>query len=99
MTGDSESDDTTLGIARFGGDEFLILLTNFCDASAPAMAVNRILRSIAIPYNVQGQELSVTGSLGIALYPQHGNNLDELLRRADSARYAAKNSGKNNVNL
>jgi diguanylate cyclase (GGDEF)-like protein/PAS domain S-box-containing protein len=95
LNGDAENEEATLEVARFGGDEFLILLTNFCDASAPAMAVNRILRSIAIPYNVQGQELSVTGSVGIALYPQDGNNLDELLRRADSAMYVAKNSGKN----
>ncbi|MCL4104404.1 UNVERIFIED_CONTAM: hypothetical protein GTU68_047366 [Idotea baltica] len=82
-------------VARYGGDEFLILLTNFCDSNAPSMAVSRLLRSISIPYCVQEQELTVTGSVGIALYPQDGDDLDELMRRADSAMYAAKNSGKN----
>ncbi len=86
----------SVNLARFGGDEFLLLLSNFEDSAVPARISSRVLKSLALPYNVHGQELNITASIGIALCPEDGDSLDVLMRHADSAMYSAKNAGKNN---
>ena len=82
-------------LARFGGDEFFLLLTDFSDETAPSRVAARVLEQVAMPYAVGGTNLTVTGSLGIALYPDDGDTLDELMMRADTAMYRAKQEGKN----
>ncbi|HEX3578526.1 MAG TPA: EAL domain-containing protein [Thermoanaerobaculia bacterium] len=82
-------DDT---VARLGGDEFAIVLTSALDANAVAMTARRILNSLQQPFFVEGQVLEVGASIGIALYPQHGSDARTLMRRADVAMYATKQS-------
>ncbi len=82
-------------IARIGGDEFVAVLTEFDSVSACELVLERLLSSIATLVNLNGIPHLVTASIGVALYPQDGNNSDTLLRRADIAMYQAKRSGKN----
>ncbi|MGO9446588.1 MAG: EAL domain-containing protein [Thiobacillaceae bacterium] len=81
--------------ARLGGDEFAILLPALKDNEAEVLS-ERVLRAIAqIPVRFDGQNLRITGSLGIAIYPDHATNAEELVARADIAMYQAKQAGKN----
>ena len=82
-------------VARLGGDEFAIVMTSARDASKVASTARRILTSFQQPFVVEGQLVEASGSIGIALYPDHGVDARTLLRRADVAMYAAKeaNSG------
>lgn len=82
-------------IARIGGDEFAILIPDATEAEAIHLA-ERIIRSTSqIPFRFEGQNLRLTTSLGIALYPEHGANADDLTAHADAAMYQAKDAGKN----
>ncbi|MEO4047194.1 EAL domain-containing protein [Pseudomonas sp. CAU 1711] len=92
-----DEDDT---VARMGGDEFTLLLQA---RNTRAGALNRaihvaeqILDSLAQPFVLQGREFFVTASIGIALAPQDGNELSQLMKNADTAMYHAKERGKNN---
>jgi diguanylate cyclase (GGDEF)-like protein len=80
---------------RLGGDEFAILLPSAEEGQAQALA-ERIVRAIAtIPCRFEGQTLHISSSLGIALYPQHASDQDQLVACADAAMYQAKQAGKN----
>ncbi|MEQ1661776.1 MAG: EAL domain-containing protein [Thiobacillus sp.] len=82
-------------LSRLGGDEFAILLPSAKDEEAEALA-ERIVRAVAqIPFRFEGQNLRLTTSLGIAYYPRHAVDADELIARADIAMYQAKQAGKN----
>ena len=82
-------------LSRLGGDEFAILLPNVQDNEAEALA-ERVVRAIAqIPFRFEGQNLRLTTSLGIAYYPTHAADADDLVARADVAMYQAKSAGKN----
>lgn len=92
-----DDDDT---VARMGGDEFTLLLQH---RSSREMALNRaihvaeqILASLVRPFVLEGREFFVTASIGIALSPQDGNELSQLMKNADTAMYHAKERGKNN---
>lgn len=81
--------------SRLGGDEFAILAPDASEAEAQALA-ERIVRAISqIPFRYEGQNLRLTTSLGIALYPKHASTADELIAHADAAMYQAKEAGKN----
>ncbi len=81
-------------VARLGGDEFTIVLTRL-ERAAPAAAVaDRICRVISEPFDIVGQPLHVSTSIGIALTPAYRADTDDLLRRADAAMYRAKAQGK-----
>jgi diguanylate cyclase (GGDEF)-like protein len=84
-------------VARLGGDEFAVLLEHVDQAEAQHMA-GRILHLLDNPFEVAGQSLYVSGSIGMALYPQHAHTPQELSRRADVAMYVAKRE-KNGVAL
>lgn len=80
---------------RLGGDEFAVLMPNSDERQALALA-ERIVRAISqIPFRFEGQALHITSSLGIALYPIHAADQEQLVVRADSAMYQAKQAGKN----
>ena len=82
-------------ISRIGGDEFAVLLPDASETEATHLA-ERVVRAIAqIPFRFEGQNLRLTTSLGIALYPLHGANTEELVSHADAAMYQAKEAGKN----
>ena len=77
-------------VARLGGDEFAILLPGLPDDGAVTTAAERIIRSFEEPFVLGGLALEVEASVGVAVYPEHGNRVDVLLNRADTAMYAAK---------
>ena len=83
-------------VARLGGDEFVVILTAVKDVSDVAVAANRILQAMTSEFEIQGQWLSVTCSLGISVFPDHGRDGETLLKHADAAMYSAKDKGRNN---
>ena len=83
-------------VARLGGDEFAVLLPDVRKADDVAIVADKILRYLAYPFFVGGRELFVTASIGVALYPGDGVEMDALFKFADSAMYHAKKMGRNN---
>lgn len=82
--------------ARLGGDEFAILVPDISDDMLRVLA-DRITRSIeSVRFQFEGQNLRLTSSLGIAIFPDHADNAEDLIARADTAMYQAKEAGKNN---
>lgn len=81
-------------LARLGGDEFAVLLPA-CDEQCAMVVVRKILDTLDQPILLEGQEVIATGSIGLVIYPEHGDKIDTLLRHADIAMYEAKhdNSG------
>jgi diguanylate cyclase (GGDEF)-like protein/PAS domain S-box-containing protein len=86
-------------IARMGGDEFTILLGDLKSEDDAAKIAQKLLETIAHPLSVEGHELYVTTSVGIALYPNDGDSAEALLKNADSAMYRAKEAGRNSYQL
>lgn len=82
-------------VARLGGDEFAILQADLPDANVAATLAEKLLRSVAQPFVLDGKTVHVTASIGIAVYPTNGEDADTLLRNADNAMYRAKNLGRN----
>jgi diguanylate cyclase (GGDEF)-like protein/PAS domain S-box-containing protein len=82
---------------RMGGDEFTIVLTRQPDEQAAVLASREFLNAFRAPHQIEDNELFVTASIGVALFPRHGQTVAELLRNADMAMYHAKNTGKNDV--
>ena len=83
-------------VSRQGGDEFVILLSEVRRRDDLAMAAAKIMAAINAPHHVAGQELHVTASLGIAVYPDDGEEVETLIRHADIAMYHAKDHGRDN---
>jgi diguanylate cyclase (GGDEF)-like protein len=86
-------------LARMGGDEFTILLTELADSQYSAKVAQKLLDSLKAPIQVDGFELFVTASIGISTYPRDGTDAATLERNADSAMYRAKNGGRDNFQL
>ena len=82
-------------ICRQGGDEFLIVLGNVEDADAITTVTEKILETLAVTFDVEGNELSTSTSIGIAVFPDDGRDIETLLKRADTAMYHAKETGRN----
>jgi diguanylate cyclase (GGDEF)-like protein len=82
-------------VARMGGDEFTVLLTGVADRSDAETAARKIVAEFARPFVTAGRELHTTTSIGIALYPSDGDDVDTLLKHADAAMYRAKAAGRN----
>jgi diguanylate cyclase (GGDEF)-like protein/PAS domain S-box-containing protein len=82
-------------VARLGGDEFVIMLTGVVSEQAVVRIAQNALDALAKPVSLDGQEVFSTGSIGIALYPMDGSDVDTLLKNADIAMYQAKELGRN----
>jgi len=82
-------------VCRQGGDEFIVLLDGVTTEEQAARAAERVVERLAQPIAIGGQELFVSASIGIVLYPRDGEDLDALLRNADIAMYNAKSEGRN----
>jgi diguanylate cyclase (GGDEF)-like protein/PAS domain S-box-containing protein len=81
-------------VARLGGDEFAMVLLGVDGEQGAAQAAAKVLAAFEAPFEVEGRTLRIGASVGIAIYPDHGADADTLVRRADSAMYAAKRSGR-----
>jgi diguanylate cyclase (GGDEF)-like protein/PAS domain S-box-containing protein len=83
-------------IARIGGDEFIVLLSDVKEPENAAIVARKILQAMPKTYVLDDCEISVTSSIGISIFPSDGDNVEELLKHADSAMYHAKQTGRNN---
>ena len=86
-------------VARLGGDEFVLLLSDINSVNDLEPALLRLLSKAAAPYTINGIDLQVSASIGVALYPFDDVDPDTLLRHADQAMYQAKQSGRNRYHL
>src|SRR5579859_7888999 len=86
-------------LARTGGDEFIVVLTGMADAIQPQLAAQKILSAHAAPFLQASYELVVTPSIGIAMFPDHGDDEQSLLKNAEGAMYEAKASGRNQLRV
>ena len=82
-------------VARFAGDEFVVLLEDFTSADHASVVAEKIRQSLNQPFALSGQQQSILPSIGIALYPQHAQDEQQLLQQADNAMYQAKQKGGN----
>jgi len=83
-------------VARLGGDEFAILLEDIHAPYVAAKVAEQLLLELGKTVQIQGLNLAVTPSIGIAMYPQDGETISDLLKSADTAMYHAKDQGRNN---
>jgi diguanylate cyclase (GGDEF)-like protein len=81
-------------VGRLGGDEFAIIQTDVAAPEQAAMLAHRLVKILNAPYRVLGANAGIGASIGIALCPDHGNDTDTLLRRADTALYRVKTGGR-----
>ncbi|MEK9282728.1 EAL domain-containing protein [Bradyrhizobium sp. ISRA442] len=86
-------------VARLGGDEFAIVKADARDSNELSALAQQILEALRAPVNCKGQQISADASIGIAIAPDHGDNIDDLLKRADLAMYAAKSEGRSTFRL
>ena len=82
-------------VARIGGDEFVVLLTDLAGAQAASLVAGRILRAIGQPLIVLGREIKISASIGASVFPDDDDGFEALLRNADAAMYRAKDAGRN----
>jgi diguanylate cyclase (GGDEF)-like protein/PAS domain S-box-containing protein len=82
-------------VARIGGDEFILLLPSLSKGNDASRVAEKILSAFSEPFFLENHEIRITPSIGIAIYPDHGDNMDLLLRNSDIAMYSAKEDGRN----
>lgn len=82
-------------VGRLGGDEFILLLHGLTDDHTAFSIAENLLQAFRDPFKIDGRELILTLSIGIAMYPENGKDTSELLRNADTAMYKAKSLGRN----
>lgn len=86
-------------VARLGGDEFVVVLTGLAEESHALNAGTKLLEALAKPYQLDGQMLHSTPSIGISLFPRDGQDAGTLLKHADAAMYHAKEHGRNQLHF
>ena len=84
-------------VARMGGDEFTLLLPGIAGTEDAALIAGRLVRSLAEPIPVNDAHCQIGTSVGVALFPDHGRDMDTLVARADAAMYLAKRGGRDRV--
>ena len=86
-------------LARISGDEFVVVLEDLPDEGSPERVARIILEEVRRPFHVEGNEIHVSGSLGLAVHPEDGGDAETLLKNADAAMYHAKELGRNGFRL
>ncbi len=86
-------------LARLGGDEFTVILSKIAEKQEAELVATALLGALAAKFVIEGQEITIGASIGISLFPNDGADADQLLQHADSAMYAAKRNGKNQVRI
>ncbi|WP_131794412.1 GGDEF domain-containing protein [Fluoribacter gormanii] len=86
-------------LIRQGGDEFIIAITELSNSNSVETIANKILAAVAKTITIKQHDISITGSIGISLYPSDGCDLNSLIKQADEALYQVKSTGKNNYRL
>jgi diguanylate cyclase (GGDEF)-like protein len=91
LQGTVRAEDT---VSRLGGDEFVVLQTRIAQDSEAEMLARRIIKKLTLPYQFEGKELRISVSVGIAIAPRDGSDLERLITCADTGLYRAKGRGK-----
>ncbi len=92
LAADLQERDTA---ARFGGDDFVVVLSDLASPQDVTLVANKILRDVERPITVEGREIILSVSIGVSMYPPDGVDYETLLRNADAAMYRAKGGGRN----
>jgi diguanylate cyclase (GGDEF)-like protein len=95
----AEGVDAERDLARLGGDEFTVIVPKVAEARDALMVARRIRDSIRRPFSLEGREVALTASIGVAVYPDDGEDAATLLKHADTAMYHAKGEGRDNCQL
>lgn len=83
-------------MARIGGDEFVVILDGLTNEHYAATVARKVIQAVTRPIDCAEKPIHVGISIGISIYPQHTDDLEELVKYADQAMYQVKSSGKNN---
>ena len=86
-------------VARLGGDEFVIALHEAIDVGQVARLVSKVIAAVSKPYEIKGTDVQMTVSVGVSVYPMHGQDVKTLMKSADLALYEAKKAGKNDYRI
>lgn len=86
-------------VARQGGDEFIVLMPSIANAQDAGTLAQKLLDALLLPYHFKSKALHVSASIGIAVFPDDGEDADTLLKHSDTAMYHAKESGRNNYHF
>ncbi len=86
-------------VARLSGDEFVIAMWELSHADDVARLASKIIQAVSQPYAIQGRGVSMTASVGVGIYPTHGEEAETLMKSADLALYEAKRAGKNGYRI
>jgi diguanylate cyclase (GGDEF)-like protein len=95
----AESLRDTDTVARIGGDEFLVIQTEVHNRSDITKVAEKIVERVGEPFSVEGLDIKIGASIGIAVYPQNGEESRVLMKKADDALYYTKRIGKNNYSF
>ncbi|MGX9416326.1 EAL domain-containing protein [Vibrio sp. WJH972] len=82
-------------LARLGGDEFTLLVNETCDRTAISHIAEKTREALSMPFEILGEEVNITASIGICSYPTSGTTVEAIMKKADLAMYAAKDAGRN----
>lgn len=82
-------------VARFGGDEFMVILTNINHREDANHVAKKLLGLLSQKFLINNDKIGITVSIGISLYPADGNDMEDLIKKADNALYCSKKEGKN----
>lgn len=86
-------------VARLGGDEFAIILEDSGAVYSAEIVAKKILQKLLLPFEIHGQKIYISASIGVAISPEAGDDIDTLLKNADITMYGVKNGGKNNYKI
>lgn len=82
-------------LARLGGDEFTVLVNGISEPAVISGIAEKLRGALAKPFHICGEEINITGSIGISCFPESGSSVDAIMKKADLAMYAAKDAGRN----
>jgi two-component system cell cycle response regulator len=96
LTATVRQEDT---VARLGGDEFVIALWELTQVDDVANLASKVVQDLSKPYLIQGHDVHISASVGVGIYPMHGEDGETLMKRADMSMYEAKRMGKNDYRI
>ncbi|MCP3941863.1 MAG: GGDEF domain-containing protein [Desulfobacteraceae bacterium] len=95
QTGVRDSDT----VARLGGDEFTVIFSMINSLTDAGLGAQKIIENLSVPFNIKNQDIKISASIGVSVYPDNGDDVERLLLKSDSAMYLAKKEGKNTYRL